>query len=124
MSTRDDIVYGMARGPWADMWATEQEERGASFGGGTDLYEIAPDAPQWVVDWASKLATQIEILNDATLETLYDKVCALGYGNDAEHFGYHLGMQSVGHGVSWSDDVKWPRSKELRIALPHAELCE
>lgn len=43
-----------------------------------------------------------------SLDNLYEvAVKDFGYKNDKEHFGYHLGMQSVGHGVSWEDDADY-----------------
>lgn len=98
-----DILRGMARGPWAVHWANEAEEAGESFSG-VDLYEIAPKTPRWAEKWARRLADSIAGLNQASLSELYQHAVSVGYSRDKESFGYHLGMQSTGEGVSWSDD--------------------
>ncbi len=121
MSTKETTIRdALVQGVWADYWAMEEEEKGASFSG-CNLIDVAPKAPKWALKWAKDLAAQIRHLNGgATLEQLYGFACDMGYPNDAEHFGYHLGMQSVGHGVSWTDDIKGRPTEEL-IKLPRTE---
>ena len=60
----DEILRGMARGPWASYWASEEEENGASFSG-MDIYEAAPEAPKWAAAWAERLPFAITELNKA-----------------------------------------------------------
>ena len=99
-----EITLGMARGVWADHWAHEQEEAGESFSG-MDIYEAAPDAPTWAERWAEKLASSIVALNGAPLDSLYRAAKTAGFPKDRETFGFYLGMQAVGHGVNWNDDI-------------------
>ncbi len=99
------ILAGIPRGVWTDLWATEQEEKGRSFSG-QELTSIAPKTPSWAKRWAKKVADDIVSLNGKSLEDLYDLVVEHGYPHDKDQFGLHLGMESVGHGVSWSDDTR------------------
>ncbi len=112
----DEILTGIPRGVYADAWAMEEEEKGESFSG-MDLYEIAPETPAYADKWARKTAREIIKLNPKfkNLTELYEFAKSKGYGNDAEHFGYHLGMQSVGHGVSWSDDARAGHHDDIKL---------
>ena len=116
-----EILLGMARGVWADYWANEQEEAGESFSG-QDIYEAAPDAPEWAEKWARKLASSILRLNGDSLDSLYKKARDVGFPKDRETFGFYLGMQAVGHGVAWDDDV--PAGHDLKILVPSYEFYE
>lgn len=116
----EEILRGMARGPWAIQWANEQEEAGESFSG-QDIYEAAPEAPRWTKKWARDLADAITSANGiASLEELYQAAVSDGFAKDRETFGYYLGMQAQGHGVSWDDD----HSADLVIRVPSMELYE
>jgi len=114
-----DILRGMARGPWADTWAQEQEEKGESFSG-MDIYEIAPEAPRWAARWTERLADAIAEVNDTPLSHLFTAAKAVGFPRDEESFGFYLGMQAVGHGIRWDDDV----STDLKIRVPSMEFYE
>jgi hypothetical protein len=103
-----EILDGISRGVWADHWAMEKEEKGASFSG-VDIMDAAPRTPAWAKKWGKKIADEIVEGNGGrSLEQLYELVAANGYPHDRSHFGYHLGMQAAEHGVSWSDDTKLP----------------
>ena len=118
-----EIIKGIARGNWVLHWADRQEEKGRSFGG-VNLDEVAPKTPSWAIGWAVKVGAQIERLNGMSLSKLYEKAVELGYPKDEENFGSDLGLQSVGHGVSWTDDIPWSASKSIKrdeIKLPHTE---
>jgi hypothetical protein len=118
-----EILFGMARGVWADLWATEAEEAGESFSG-VDIYDAAPDAPDWAEAWAKKLAAAICHLNgDQKLDALFRAAKEAGFPRDREAFGYYLGMQAVGHGVHWTDDVPFTNSKP-KILVPSYEFYE
>lgn len=112
------ILRGMARGPWSDFWATEQEERGRSFLG-QDIYEVAPErVPKGAVRWAHEVATEISRLNESkSLGELYDLAVSRGYGRDRESFGSDLVLQVAGHGVSYCD--RMPAGNCKLIKLPH-----
>ena len=115
-----DILRGMARGPWADTWAIEQKEQGESFSG-MDIYEAAPEAPLWAEKWAERLADAIVKINDTPLSHLFTGARAVGFTRDEETFGFYLGMQAVGHGIRWDDDV---RGSTLKIGVPSMEFYE
>jgi hypothetical protein len=112
------ILQGMARGPFAILWANEQEEKGRSFSG-VDIYSAAPNTPRWAHTWAKKLGKVISELNGSTLSELYSAAQDVGYHNKAESFGYHLGMQATGEGVDWTDDVAG--GADLKILVPSYE---
>ena len=120
-----EILTGMARGPWASLWAEEQEEKGESFSG-RDIYEDAPATPKWALKWATQLGDKIVLLNTDRrgrksslpgLAGLYEEAVADGFRKDKETFGFYLGMQSIGHGVAWDDD----HSSSMEIVLPNVE---
>lgn len=114
-----DILKGIARGVFVDHWATEQEEEGESFPGGTNLDTVAPPTSAHARKWAREVADKITKANNTSLARLYAKVKAAGYPHDEEHFGYHLGMQTAGSGVSWSDDT--PKLDHDEIEVPYRE---
>jgi len=124
-----DILRGMARGPWALYWADREEEKGSSFSG-VDIYEAAPEAPAWAKKWARELADKIVLLNTDRrgrrserpgLDGLYEEAVAEGFAKDGEAFGYYLGMQAVGAGVRWDDDVS---GTNLEISVPYDEFYQ
>ncbi len=112
-----EILEGIPRGVWSNLWATEQEEKGRSFSG-QDITQAAPKTPTWAKTWAKDLSAKIVSDNSKTLAELFQYVKENGYPYDAVQFGLHLGMQAVGHGVSWSDDTKLPHSA---IKIQHKE---
>lgn len=115
-----EILAGIPAGVWADLWATEQEELGRSFSG-QDIVEAAPKPPAWARKWAKELADGIVLLNRKSLEDLYEMVENAGFSRGREDFGLLLGMQAVGHGISWSDDVSHSKLPHDAIKLPRAD---
>ena len=110
-----EILEGMARGVYASAWADRQEESKSFFG--MDIYEAAPKTPAKAKTWAKRTASKILQLNPQyeNLYTMFEIAQEKGYTGDAEHFGYHLGMQSIGHGVSWSDDARQGRHDDFKL---------
>jgi len=116
------ILEAIPSGVWADYWAMQEEEKGKSFSG-MNLIDVAPKPPAWARKWAKKAADEIVRLNGSKyLDKLYQIAEECGYQNDKEHFGYHLGMQVVGHGVSWKDDAD--SGCRDKIKLPYHEFYE
>jgi hypothetical protein len=116
-----EILRGIPSGVWADHWANEQEENGKSFFG-KDIIDEAPPPPASAKKWAKEVANKIVAMNNGqSLSRLFLRVKQNGYPHDAEHFGYHLGMQAVGHGVSWSDDTRLPHDA---IKIPSMEFYD
>lgn len=113
------ILAGIPRGVWTLLWADEQEEKGRSFSG-QELTSIAPPTPPWAKKWGKKIADDIVRLNGGkSLAELYDFIVGYDYPNDKEQFGLSLGLQAVGHGVSWADDT--PKLESDDIKLPRTE---
>ena len=129
-SENGDIIYGMAKGPWALEWANVEEERGRSFSG-QDIYAICPEPPKVAIDWAHKVAQKILGLNSSlitaqnqhlfplTLMKLYHMAQNDGFTGTEEEFGMKLGCQSCGHGIAWDDDIS--PNNSLKIEVPYDE---
>lgn len=115
------ILQGMARGPFASWWATNMEDQGRSFSG-QDIMEVAPNTPRWAHAWAKKLGKSIASLNGATLSELYASAQDVGYRNNAETFGTHLGMEAIGSGIAWTDDAYSYGGTALVISVPSYEM--
>jgi hypothetical protein len=104
-----EILEGIPRGVWADFWAQEQEEKGRSFSG-QEITSLAPKTPAWAKQWAREVADEIVKLNGKSLQDLYAMVAnreltkPFPYARD--QFGLLLGMETVGHGISWLDDTR------------------
>jgi len=113
-----EILSGMARGPWAEHWAQEQEEAGERLSG-VDIYDAAPATPKSAEKWARELWIALSIANHGlSLEDLYRAAVASGFAKDRETFGFYLGMQATGAGVSWHDDI---RGDHVEIKIPYSE---
>lgn len=116
-----EILDGIAKGPWANYWAEKQEEKGRSFSG-VNISDVAPKPPGWAHTWARKLADAIVDANQASLEALYMVAVSVGgYPHDEEAFGFHLGMQAVGSGLHWTDDA---RGDTPRILVPDMQFYQ
>lgn len=113
-----EILAGIPRGVWADLWATEQEEKGRSFSQ-QDITDVAPRTPPWAKKWAKDVADKIVAMNGKSLADLYELVKKHGFPHDEESFGILLGLQAVGHGVSWSDDTRG--LPDSAIQLPNTD---
>jgi hypothetical protein len=116
----EDVLRGMSHGPWCLEWANNQEEKGISRSGGND-YDDAPEAPAWARRWARDLADSVVEINGLPLAQLYVLAANNGYPHGPEQFGSHLALQSIGCGVSWTDDVRDPK---FDIKLPGGEFYQ
>ena len=112
-----EILYGIAKGPWADAWANKQEGKGRSFSG-QNIYDLCPEPPRTAQRWAWKLAGEIVEANEGlTLEALFLAAREAGFDKSREDFGFYLGCEACGMGISWTDDV----STDLKIKIPYRE---
>jgi hypothetical protein len=105
-SARDeDIIEGMARALFVTAWADYEEEEGRTYPG-EDLMDVAPATPQEAVDAAEELYDTIESKSKINLNTFTPPGFDEGEwsGLLAVELGHYLAMESLGHGVSWSDD--------------------
>jgi hypothetical protein len=113
-----EILYGMAKGPWADAWAREEEEGGRSFSG-QNIYDICPEPPRAARSWARKVADKIVTANGGlALEALFLAAREAGFGKSREDFGFYLGCQACGMGIQWDDDLS---SAGPKIEVPYDE---
>ena len=114
-----EILYGLAKGPWADFWANRQEEKGRSFSQ-QNIYDICPEPPRAAKAWAQETADQIVAMNNSlSLEALYLAARHDGFSRSREEFGFYLGCQASGMGISWDDDLT--PNNELKIEVPQRE---
>ena len=112
-----DILYGMAKGPWADHWARRQKERGRSFSG-QNIYELCTEPPKWARLWARNLAADIVNANEGlSLDALFLAARHAGFDKTLEDFGFYLGCQATEMGIRWDDDI----STDLKIKVPYRE---
>ena len=115
--TQKAILYGMAKGPWASWWANEQEEKGRSFSG-LNIYDLCPKPPKAAMDWAKSVYAQIFDMNYPNFVTsLFNMAKKEGFSGDAEQFGFYLGCEASGMGISWDDNL----STNLKIIVPQRE---
>jgi hypothetical protein len=119
-----DIIYGMAKGPWAEEWARNEEERGRSFSQ-QNIYDLCPEPPKVALDWAHEVAQTILGSNlefkppsdPLTLEHLYEAARQDGFRGDKEEFGFRLGCQATGMGIAWDDN----HTPSIEIVVPTIE---
>lgn len=116
---QENVLYGMAKGPWASWWACEQEEKGRSFSG-VNIYDACPEPPPKARKWAKKVYAKIADLNNASkrdMLILFLIAQKEGFSKDAEAFGFYLGCEASGMGIRWDDDL----STDLKIVVPQIE---
>lgn len=121
------MIAGIAHAFFVCAWADEEEQKGRSYPG-MELTEVAPDTPLEAVIEAAIFLGHFEEVNGASaILSLYHAARAEGVSDDewvdgswaedhAIEFGWYLGMQGLGHGVSWSDD-----HAEFEMKIPHFE---
>ena len=54
--------------------------------------------------------------NQMTVEDAFQKAVEAGGKDDAETFGWYLGMSAMGHGVCWEDD-----NPDIGLQYPYVE---
>jgi hypothetical protein len=111
-----DILYGMAKGPWASFWADREEEKGKSFSQ-QNIYDLCPKPPAKAKAWAKKLALEIITLNNSSLTDMLTVAQGEGFKGDPEEFGFYLGCQASGMGIAWDDDC----STNVKFKIPQRE---
>jgi hypothetical protein len=114
----DEFVDAAARALWVASWADAAEDAGESLSG--ELMDQAPDTPDEAVQAAHDLAREIESANKMPLAQLwYASAMMPGKHYDeptVRLFGHYLAMESLGHGVAWTDD-----HPNIGMVLPHFE---
>lgn len=118
------IIASMARTLFVCAWADVEENAGRSYPG-TDLMSVAPETTDEAKQEAYYLAGKVAQMNGKSLLLLIiDAAKADGIphpekyieGEYADDFGYCIAMQSLGHGIAWTDN-----HAEFGLKLPHIE---
>lgn len=118
----DEIFEGMARAFFVSAWSDKEDEEGRSGQySGLDLMDVAPETSDEAYDEAEKVVGQIEKENKRDIVDLFEEACKDSDLDPedldtANEFGHYLGMQALGHGVSWEDD-----HAPLKFEVPSTE---
>jgi hypothetical protein len=106
MASRHILLEEMARTFFVLAWADALEEVGKTFPQ-MDLREVAPPTTEGAFLYAEGVLQEIERANGIDLGTFIPPGMteeSLIRGKTTEDLGYYLAMESLGHGVSWSDE--------------------
>ena len=119
-----DVEDGMAKAMFAVAWADMVEERGGSLTG--EIMNLIPEVDPAAEKKTEELVKEIEELNGRKMEEIVDDMYVRegvdpesGPAELEESFGHYLAMQSLGHGVAWSDD-----HEDHNLKLPYIEFGE
>jgi len=114
MSSREEIVEGMARGLWTTAYAewveglsrADRKEAGLPVSlQGVDWTDDSPPTPESADQVGRELAALYESENEASLDELAAMASeADGEDIDDEEFGRHLAYMAMGMGIGWFDD--------------------
>jgi hypothetical protein len=127
------VLGGMARAYFVDAWAQCEEDDGRSYPG-QDMCDVAPETAKDAYNKALYHYAEIEAATRARAREISTLIRKLGsylnepaqtdaipqcipiqqevdrlgidqeYGDEEYTFGWYLGMESLGHGVTWADD--------------------
>lgn len=116
----DAVKDGMASAFFATAWADMVEEEGMDVNlSGEEITNIMPEIDPSAEASAEKLYKRIEKDNGRSMERIVEEMYMREGGDEdyefEELFGHYLAMESMGHGVSWSDD-----HAHHGLALPHS----
>jgi hypothetical protein len=119
MSTRSEILEGMASLLWASAWADHADDHRCTNLSGKEITSIMPPVPALAKQIAARWAIEIARRNSgSTVVDLWERaVIADKQENKRQgtpnEFGGDLAMECMGSGVSWFDD-----HAEFPIKLP------
>jgi hypothetical protein len=125
---RKMIIEGIARAFFVMAYASASDEGilpedAPRAGAGDDWVEVAPESSTEAKTEAEEYGSHLEKLNAALLENLFSIACNMDEIEEsyslAWEFGWYLGMQALGSGVSWFDD-----HEKFPIIIPHYEYYE
>lgn len=111
----------MAKTFFASAWADYEEQVAQNPHGGVDIMDVMPDnIPESAFIAADKVINFVQKETGKPISELYN-IAANTEGKHyreptEEDFAYSLAMQSMGHGVGWSDN-----HPDLTFKLPHLE---
>lgn len=120
-----EIRDAMARALYVSAWASWADEMGINTSG-CELMDLAPETPAEATAAADRLYQGIEDLNFGGAMDL-ESLCELIQADPSE-LGHYLAMESLGHGVAYSDDLPFDQWDDPMfnhcLDLPYAEsLC-
>lgn len=110
------VAEGFADALFKSSWADFQEEQGESFAG-IEILDVAPATPQEVKSFADRKVSEIEAANGISFDSFVPPGEQEG-SFDPWELGWYLGMQYLGHGVSWSDD-----HEDHGLQIPYGEFA-
>lgn len=108
----DDIAAGFAQALFVSAWVSAYEQENCRhkrpWGPGAEILDFAPTVPQSVRVYAQGVLVYIGAINgNRKVENVYIENLELpGHLTPPtpHNFGWYLGMEWTGEGVSWSDD--------------------
>lgn len=120
-----DILRGFVIGFWLQGWADAMDEADLDLPHNI-TEESAPEPPAALDAFAKKFGKKISEMNGGEpLWALADDAGVAHY--EYADFGYYVAMESLGHGVAWSDshddhNIKLPRTEfHVELADPEDE---
>jgi hypothetical protein len=113
-ANKSSVVQGFADALFKSSWAEFEEEKGTSFSG-KEILDVAPETPQEVVSFADRQIGNIESANGIDFDAFVPPGEEEGT-YDPWELGWYIGMEYLGHGVSWSDD-----HEDLGLEIPFGE---
>ena len=127
MSTRSEIVEGVAEILWAEGWILHVEEHGCENVSGRDILDVMPKIPKEAYEFADKWVKDVEKGNGEKVDALYEKAIEANVAEGRRGtenlvrsspiaFGQDLAHMMMGAGVSWFDD-----NAEFDLEVPRHE---
>jgi hypothetical protein len=105
------MLLGFLEAIWLDSYMSWADEHGLDYTTGhipqhvRGLSDIPQAVPTSAKRLAKKYASILVKMNRASLTELWRRASrADGERADPVKLGFHLAMQSAGHGISWTDD--------------------
>lgn len=111
---KDDILAGLASSFWAFAWAQHVNEAKCERISENEITDVMPDMPNAALQLAEEISQRLIAENsDCSLDLLYRNSLrnnineGIGYSekrSGPKAFGFSLGCEILGSGLSWSDD--------------------
>lgn len=97
----EEVLRGMVLGFWLQGWADAMDEAGLPLPHNINE-DSSPEPPEALTDFGMKFGQDLSDVNGG--RPLWELADDVGVGHhELEDFGYYLAMESLGHGVAWSD---------------------
>lgn len=120
----DEIQHAMAKAFFASAWADQCEEsEQAGMLSGAEIMDIMPATiDPAAIHAARTLAFDMERVNGASLDALYERALAVACGDrepTRDMFGHYCAMQAMGTGVGLDDAFGQPAYEAVEV--PYVE---